>query len=65
MDAGFNSGALYKLALELKDHAIIKLNKRNRKKPPEEFNSVLRLLSPQWLGPGSPFGQPWSPRAAP
>jgi len=46
MDAGYDSGDIYKVALELKGQAIIKMNKRNQKEPPQGFNEKLSPLCP-------------------
>lgn len=46
MDAGYDSGDIYKLALDLKGQAIIKLNKRNQKEPPQGFNEKFIPLCP-------------------
>jgi hypothetical protein len=37
MDAGYDSNNIYKKAISLKAQAIIKLNRRNQRKPPEGF----------------------------
>ncbi|MGB9847040.1 MAG: transposase [Desulfotomaculales bacterium] len=46
MDAGYDSGDIYQLALDLKGQAIIKLNRRNQKGPPQGFNEELIPLCP-------------------
>ncbi|NSW84627.1 MAG: transposase [Syntrophothermus sp.] len=46
MDAGYDSSDIYKKAINLKAQAIIKLNRRNQKKPPEGFDENDTPLCP-------------------
>lgn len=46
MDAGYDSSDIYKNAINLKGQAIIKLNRRNQKKPPGGFDENGTPLCP-------------------
>jgi len=46
MDAGYDSNDIYKNAIGLQGQAIIKLNRRNQKKPPQGFDENYTPLCP-------------------